>query len=197
MDLAAATRNLKQRISNVLTRARVVGSVMTGGQVFLQVEGLADEVRTKVLNQQQYGFRSVPRAGTAKGIMLAIGGNKSNAIVICADDKDAGQHDLAEGDAMHYNADGTRTILKGVDILQDFTGKHLKTVGNTTWELKEGELLLTVDGTTFSFTSTGLNVVGGDICTDGDVKAGPISLTNHKHGITSGSSAGQTTPSIP
>lgn len=78
----------------------------------LQLSGLADVVRDKVERLQQYGFSSVPEPG-AEAIVLHVGGNASNPVVIVVDDPRYRPTGLAEGESCMYTlANGVRVLCK-------------------------------------------------------------------------------------
>jgi len=161
-------KKLRIKVSNLITRCILLkDAVEIDGQMFIQVEGLKDEIISDVEHRQQYGFRSRPPKGT-RGILLAIGGDKSNATAILADSKEIEKLPAWDpGEVRQFNDQGIRHRMAGV--------KHILDVPNgDQLVFEDSKMLLTIGGTTFEFTSTGLLVTGGD------VKADTISLKTHK-----------------
>jgi len=162
---------LKRKIDNLLTRA-VVDRIMQNddkGKVICQVLGLADETLSNIEHLQQYGIRSIPLEGS-RGVLIAYGGSKDNCSLINVDDKRYGKFTLQSGDVCIYSQNGAHTIYRGDDII----------------EILDGSKTITVDTMTAVVDSSGITVTNGDVVADG------ISLKDHTHTITGGSSAGTT-----
>lgn len=71
----------------------------------LQIQTLEGETASDVERWQNYGHTSVPPLG-AQALTLAIGGNRSNLVVVCAEDKAVRLKDLLPGDSALYHLEG-------------------------------------------------------------------------------------------
>jgi len=77
----------------------------------VQITGMADEVRDDVERFQNYGFSSVPYAGT-EGIAVSVGGNRAHQVIVATEDRARRPTGLAEGDVALYNSNGVRCLLE-------------------------------------------------------------------------------------
>jgi len=187
-----AFKLLKRKIENMITRAVLKLINITDGKVIVQVSGLSDEVRSDIEHLQQYGFRSMPKEG-ARGVWIAHGGNKDNSLLIVIDDKRHGKEpEYVPGESRQYDDQG--------DFHRIFEKKHrlqgddyeFRIDDDNKIEFVAGSLKFTVGGEIYTFTSSKLQT------TTADVVAKTISLLNHDHPITGGSSApGPTGPPTP
>ncbi|WP_299538313.1 phage baseplate assembly protein V [uncultured Herbaspirillum sp.] len=103
---------LRRLLSPLERKIRLLASraVLTvrSSNALMQVKALEGEPRDKVELFQQYGFRSAPQAG-AEGILIALGGVRDAAVVLCMDDRrvaitmQAGEVAMYtdEGDSIH------------------------------------------------------------------------------------------------
>lgn len=98
--------------------ARVVVRLVNdaGGLQVLQVDGLADETLDAVERFQNYGFTSRPRPG-AEGIMVSVGGVRSQGVVIAVDDRRYRLRAMAEGEVAMFDDLGQLVHLKRDGIL--------------------------------------------------------------------------------
>lgn len=96
---------IKRRLQLMVDRAvlRIVTDSTQRQQ--LQIQTLAGETDSDVERWQNYGHTSVPPAGS-EALTLALGGNRSNLVVICAEDKAVRLKDLKPGDSALYHLDG-------------------------------------------------------------------------------------------
>lgn len=195
---------LRNRINNLCAKAVIdlIAQSDDKGKIFMQVEGKADDVKSDVEHLCQYGFRSMPMKG-ARGVWIAYGGDTDNLSVIVADDKNFGQYDLAEGDVMIYNQNGTRTLYKDDTIISTIAegGSWQVNLGTTQIQLSDAGFLITINGNTYNFgetvaTFSQLLQVNNDINSTGtvtgdtDVVAGSVSGRLHIHGgVSSGGSS--------
>lgn len=165
-ELIQIIKKLRTKVSNMLGRAILTAIREEGGQMIVQVEGLSGEVLSGLEHRQQYGFRSKPPLG-CKGITIAIGGDKEDAIQIIMDNKAIETSPAwADAESRQFDNQGARHRI--------FEGKHVIDAPNG--------LIINVDGTVYEFTAANMT-------TPVDVIAGGISVINHDHNITSGSSA--------
>ncbi len=99
----------------------------------LQLKVLADESADDVERFQNYGFTSVPPAGS-EAIVLAVGGRRESLVAIAVEDKRCRPKDLASGDVCIYHQDGQSLIILKKNGVIDIRGK---TVNYTAAELFE------------------------------------------------------------
>lgn len=104
-ELSRLLMPLKRRLCLLVDRAvmRIVSDSKARQQ--LQIQTLANETASDVERWQNYGHTSVPPIG-AEALTLAIGGNRSNLVVICAEDKAVRLKDLQPGDSALYHLEG-------------------------------------------------------------------------------------------
>ncbi|MEG1800084.1 MAG: phage baseplate assembly protein V [Synergistaceae bacterium] len=140
----------------------------------LQVEALAEEVRSGVERMQEYGFTSVPLSG-CRGVAIFVGGDRSNGIVIATDDVEYRKKGMLPGEVAVYNNEGDYILLKnggGIEI----TTLHAITLNAP-------------DGITVN-SSNGISVSAPTVTVSGDVIASGVSLKNHTHTGCQGGSTG-------
>lgn len=117
----------------------------------LQVEVTEGEVKDGVEHYEPFGFTSNPPAGS-DGLIAFMGGDRSNAVVICVAGRAGRVTGLAEGDVAIYNQTGT--VIKLIGDTVEITG-NVKITGN-------------VD-------------ITGKVTVTEDVVAKQISLVEHTH----------------
>lgn len=93
-------------------------SVMTDSSTpmqTLQVEVTDGELKDGAEHYEPFGFTSNPPAGS-DGLIAFIGGDRSNAVVICMAGRGSRVTGLAEGDVAIYSQGGAVIKLVGGDI---------------------------------------------------------------------------------
>ncbi|BBF06632.1 baseplate assembly protein [Haemophilus influenzae] len=169
----------------------------------VQASGLADETLQDVELMQQFGFTSVPPANT-QAVILPIGGQTTHGIVIATENGSFRVKNLQGGEVAIYDESGSRIVLKKgrlIEIDCDVLKINAATKVDISSPLVETDQVFTAQGqingnggmavqggSGASFTGN-VQQSGGSFTTDGDVKAGIISLSNHKH---TGDSGGKT-----
>jgi phage baseplate assembly protein V len=177
-----------------------------------QLKALFGESMGNVQRFQNFGFTSNPPVGT-EAIILSLGGNRENAVIIATDNGNVRVKPLASGESAIYTDDGTLIHLKKgglVDVIAatkvlisvpnaEFTG-NVKITGNL---IVIGTSLLTGVVTTVNNLLVGINaIVTGlvqaagftgpsgaamattvDITTTGNVTGGGTSLSAVKAGF--------------
>ncbi|WP_368565485.1 phage baseplate assembly protein V [Pseudoxanthomonas sp. UTMC 1351] len=91
----------------------------------VQVSLLADEARAAVQRFQQYGLTSVPLAG-AEAIAVAVGGSRSNLVVLAVDDRRFRKRDLQPGEVALYTDEGDYLLLKRGRIVEVKAGAKVR-----------------------------------------------------------------------
>lgn len=169
----------------------------------VQVSGLADETLQDVEFMQHFGFTSVPPANT-QAVILPIGGQTSHGIVIATENGTFRVKNLQGGEVAVYDESGSSIVLKKGRLIEvdcDVLNIKASTKVAISSPLVETDQVFTAQGqingnggmavkggSGASFTGN-VKQSGGNFTTDGDVKAGEISLTGHKH---TGDSGGKT-----
>lgn len=169
----------------------------------VQASGLADETLQDVELMQQFGFTSVPPANT-QAVILPIGGQTTHGIVIATENGSFRVKNLQGGEVAVYDESGSSIVLKKgrlIEIDCDVLKINATTKVDISSPLVETDQVFTAQGqingnggmavqggSGASFTGN-VQQSGGSFTTDGDVKAGIISLSNHKH---TGDSGGKT-----
>lgn len=120
-----------------------------------QVRILADEVRDGVEHFQHYGFTSRPLP-KCEAIVLALGGDRSHAVIIASGDRRYRLQGLEEGEVALYTDEGDKIVMKRGNTIEIHTDElHV-----------HGKLIVHGQAEATEFT------------------AGSISLTSHAHSAT-------------
>lgn len=171
----------------------------------VQASGLADETLQDVEFMQQFGFTSVPPANT-QAVILPIGGQTSHGIVIATENGSFRVKNLQGGEVAIYDESGSSIVLKkgrlieiDCDVLKinaaskvDISSPLVETdrVFTAQGQINGNGGMAVQGGSGASFNGN-VTQTGGNYSTDGDVKAGAISLLNHKHTGDSGGKTGK------
>ncbi|MFD3249469.1 phage baseplate assembly protein V [Rahnella aquatilis] len=205
-----ALSGIRRAFRGVLTRVNSAGPVQT-----VQVNGVAGEQLQDAELYQNFGFTSVPPAGS-KAIILPLGGQTSHSIIIATEHTAYRIKALKSGEVSIYSDEGAHiTIKKGriVDVECDTYQVRCKNYNvtaeekanfdtpmvNATHQVTAQEKLtgnggMAIQGGTGASFNGNVSQTGGNYTTDGDVKAGAIGLKTHHH---PGDSGGSTGPSLP
>lgn len=146
--------SMGRRMAQLVSRAVLQVVNDAGGLQELQVQALADEVLDRVERFQQYGLTSVPLPGS-EGLLLSVGGSRSNAVILAVDDRRYRLQGLQGGEVALYTDEGDFIHFKRGNIIAVKTQT------------------LEVDAAQSNFS--------GDITAEGDVRAGSVSLRGHVH----------------
>jgi phage baseplate assembly protein V len=105
-----AMQPLKDRV--FLMVGRCIIKAIDDGKVIqeLQIAALKDETMDRIPRFQEFGFGSNPPVGT-EAIMVALGGNRENTVVIATDHRNFRKKDLAPGETAIYNEDFAATYI--------------------------------------------------------------------------------------
>jgi phage baseplate assembly protein V len=109
--LKRAMQPLKDRVLLMAGRAILMAVKDDKAIQQVQVSALAGETMDKVESYQQFGFTSNPPPGT-EGIILALGGNRENMVLIATDNRELRKKNLEKGESAFYTHDGTYIYLK-------------------------------------------------------------------------------------
>lgn len=167
---------LERRVRGLATRVRLTGTRDGGGLQLVSLEGLAGERLPNIVRLQQFGASGhAPKGST--GLLVAIGGARSSALLIALDHPGSRPTDLQEGEYRIYNAHG------------DYV--HLAADGQMTLKARTKVLIDAPDAEfTGNVSIAGALAVAGDIDSAStvtgavDVIAAGISGKNHDHNET-------------
>jgi phage baseplate assembly protein V len=197
-------RRINQALNGIRKAFRaVIGTVDSSARVqTVQAKGLLGELVQDAELFQHYGFTSVPLAGTM-GIILPLGGHSSHGIIIATEHGAYRLASLKPGEVALYTDEGAHIVLKRGKIVEvECTEYHVncdkylvsaKTqAAYTTPELTasaqviaQGQISgnggLAIKGGSGAAFEGNVKQSGGSYQTDGDVKAGTVSLTDHEH----------------
>ena len=110
-----AVEPLKNRVILMVSKGTSTAVNDSQGLQTHQVKGLAGEVKRKVPAVMHYGFNSRVPSG-ADVVMLSVGGNRENAVIVGTEHRDFRLKDLDEGDCILYNKNGKFIHLVGDDV---------------------------------------------------------------------------------
>ncbi|HBE9179127.1 TPA: phage baseplate assembly protein V [Serratia fonticola] len=192
-----ALNGIRKAFRGVLTRVNSSGQVQT-----LQGEGLAGEQLQDNELFQHYGFTSHPLPGTT-AIVLPLGGLTSHAIVIATEHGIYRLKELRPGEVALYTDEGAKVVLKRDRIIEvdcDIYRVNCKTyevnaennadfntpMVNASQEVTAQEKItgnggMAIKGGNGATFEGNIKQQSGSFNTDGDVKAGSVSLVGHEH----------------
>lgn len=102
---------MKDRLFLVVGRA-VISAVNDAQNIQeTQLKGLSGEALDRVQRFQHFGFSSNPPAGS-EAIIVSLGGNRENSVVIATENRNVRFKNLASGETAIYTDDGTYIVLK-------------------------------------------------------------------------------------
>lgn len=116
-------REIEQRIARGVGRirqafrGRIVGVKNDGAVMLVQAEGLADEKMLDVELFQQFGFTSMPPAGTML-VSLPIGGQTSHSMVIATEHGDYRLKILRNGEVAIYSHEGAYVAVRNGRVVE-------------------------------------------------------------------------------
>jgi len=109
--MKALLEKLQRGIRLMIGRA-VIASIDDGtGLQRLQLKALADEVMDLRERFQEYGFSSHPHKG-AEAVLVSLGGNRTNTVVIAVDDRRYRLKLENEGDVAMYSSGENYLIMR-------------------------------------------------------------------------------------
>lgn len=192
-----ALNGIRRAFRGVLTRVNSRGQVQT-----IQGKGLSGEQLQDNELFQHYGFTSCPLPGTM-AIMLPLGGVTSHSIIIATEHGNYRLKELKPGEVALYTDEGTKIVLKRGRIIEvdcDIYRVNCKTyevnaennadfntpMVNASQQVTAQEQItgnggMAIKGGHGATFEGNIKQQGGSFNTDGDVKAGSVSLTGHEH----------------
>ncbi|AWX14277.1 baseplate assembly protein [Mergibacter septicus] len=109
-------KNVGETIRNVF-RGKINLVKSTGNIQTVQISALADETLTDVEFMQQFGFTSVPPAGT-EAVIVPVGGKTTHSIVIATENGSFRVKALKNGEVAIYDKSGSTIILKEGRVIE-------------------------------------------------------------------------------
>lgn len=193
----AALNRIRKAFRAVLTRVNSAGQVQT-----VQARGLAGEQIQDNELFQHYGFTSNPLPGTM-AVILPLGGKTSHGVIIATENAAYRLTGLESGEVALYTDEGAKIVLKRGRIIDvecdtyrvtckqyvvnaekkaDFNTPMVTASQQVTAQNKiTGNGGMAIQGGAGTTFEGNIGQTGGNYTTDGDVKAGAISLTGHHH----------------
>ena len=105
------TTSTHQRVMNMIARGRLSATNDNEGMQFAQLSLLRDETKANVERFQQYGFSSVPPAGS-EAVVLFVGGNRDHGIIMSIDNRASRIRGQVPGEVALYSNEGDFIVLK-------------------------------------------------------------------------------------
>jgi len=106
-----AMKPIKDRLYLLAGKA-IIKAVNDGAPIQeLRISALAGEAMDRIARMQEFGFSSNPPAGS-EGIILALGANRENLVMIATENRNVRIKNLASGETVIYTDDGTYLHLK-------------------------------------------------------------------------------------
>jgi phage baseplate assembly protein V len=158
--MIAMFQRLGQRLQALVGVGKVSLVDDSGVVQLVQVKLGPLEIHDAAPNSQQYGFSSNPPVGTDV-VMLFIGGDRSNGVVIATGNQSLRKTGLMPGDASLYDSRKQSITLTAQGIVIESAGLPIT--------IKDAPTVTMSD-------TTLLNIPNGDVQVSG------ISLKNHVHG---------------
>jgi phage baseplate assembly protein V len=110
-DVLKLIRPVSIRVANLVSRA-VVQLVKDSSQIQeVQISGLDTETRDDIERFQNYGFTSVPHAGS-EAVVLFVGGRRDHGLAIAVDDRRYRIGNLKSGEVAVYTDQGDSIVIK-------------------------------------------------------------------------------------
>lgn len=158
----SAIERIYRRVLMVIGRGRVTYTDDTGSVQMLQIKLNQDQIRDNTPRLAEFGFTSVPPAGSDVSVVF-IAGDRSNGVVVATGHQASRLKNLQVGEVAIYDDQGQSVYLTRAGIVINGAGLPITINGNIT--------------------------LNGSLTATGDVIAGGKSLEHHVHGgITPGGS---------
>jgi phage baseplate assembly protein V len=139
---------------NVAHRYEVTKVDDSGDIQMIDGSGMEDELHTEIMRVFPHGFSSNPPVGSHM-LAMGLGGRRDSLVAFGGEHPDHRPKNLAPGDSVLYNADGSIWKMVGKDatldvkesVTQTVGSKYTVKVGKSTIILEPGNIKLDVDGT--------------------------------------------------
>jgi phage baseplate assembly protein V len=130
-DNWGAIERIGRRILTMIGRGRKTTGDDSGNVQMLQVKLGADEVRDKTPRLAEFGLASMPPDG-ADLVVLFIGGDRSNGVIIASGDIATRMKNLQPGESALYDSLGKHVYLKVDQIEIDANNQPVNVINATT-----------------------------------------------------------------
>lgn len=178
--LAKFKDSMGRRLAQLVSRAVIQMVNDAGGLQELQVQALADELLDRVERFQQYGLTTVPLPG-AEGLLLSVGGSRSNAVIIAVDDRRYRLQGLEDGEVALYTDEGDFIHLKRGHLVEVSTETlRVKATTQVLFETPSFAMTAPGGGATSASIQGSLHASGA-MTSDTDHIAGNVALRGHVH----------------
>lgn len=186
-----------RRVMLAIGRGRICVANDSSAVQTLQVKLGNHEVQDNLPRLAEFGFTSVPPSG-ADAVLLFLGGDRSNGVVVATGDQSTRPRNLKPGEAMLYSADGKKvhlTLDGGIFI--DANGQDV-TVANAATATITAETMVVLD--TPKLKVTGSIEAGGDVLDNSGTNTSTLAhvrqvYNTHTHGGVQGGMSNTSTPS--
>jgi phage gp45-like len=139
--IEAAIQRIIQRVQHVIGRGRVTTGNDAGNVQLLQVKLGADEIRDNTPRLAEFGFTSMPPAGS-DAVVVFIGGDRSNGAIIATGHQASRLKGLKPGEVAIFDDQGQSVFLTRAGIVINCAGLPMTINGNVT---VNGKLTATTD----------------------------------------------------
>ena len=140
----------------------IVESINDGGQAQSATVGSHDGfTRADVEVMQPFGFASLPPGDGALGVMLSVGGDAAQFILLplCCPAVRFGN--LLNGESVQYGADGSRVHIRQGGTIEATAGNEiLVQVGTATVTVTSAAIVLAVGAVSLTVSAAGVTVAG-------------------------------------
>jgi phage baseplate assembly protein V len=125
--IEAAIQRIIQRVQHVIGRGRVTTGNDAGNVQLLQVKLGADEIRDNTPRLAEFGFTSMPPAGS-DAVVVFIGGDRSNGAIIATGHQASRLKGLKPGEVAIFDDQGQSVFLTRAGIAVNGGGKPINFV---------------------------------------------------------------------
>ena len=127
----AALERLGRRLLNLVGRGRKTTGDDSGNVQMLQARLGVNEIRDNTPRLAEFGFTSMPPDG-ADLVLLCIGGDRSNAVIIATGHIATRMKNLQPGESALYDSLGKHVYLKSTEIEVDAGGQPVNIINAST-----------------------------------------------------------------
>lgn len=152
-----------------MVRRAVIKNVRDDGQMQTASVEVAEGVwRDKVEVAHQYGVASSAPEDGALAVVLSIGGDEGDLVILPIGNPSKRLGKLNPGDAGIYNEHGDKMVVTAAGAIEVMTGGSMRVrVGGATLVVKPGEITASVGDVSMVLSGAGLDINGGQISHNG------------------------------
>ena len=115
LDIAKYLQPLKNKLMLIVGRCILTAINNSGKTQKVTCTGLNGEKLSDIDRLENYGFTSVPRAGS-EGVVVFPNANRGNGVIVVMADREARVKTLTEGDVCMFDYRGTMIIIDSLGI---------------------------------------------------------------------------------